>query len=269
MRDYIRAAAVAASLSVAACASAPSQPVARATEGQSNDPLETSNRAVFGANQYVDRNALRPVAKAYRDNLPAGVRRSVRNFVTNLNEPRVLINDVLQGNTSRAWNTTQRFAVNTTAGGLGLFDVATGWGLPYHQADFGQTFGVWGVGPGPDVQLPLFGASNARDTVGTAVNFVANPLTYVTGGLGSALGTANTVGIGAGVVDGRAQLVDTTDALEAGSLDYYATLRSINAQRRAAFVEEGRIGAVRARSAAPARAPSAAPETKAPMNPAD
>ncbi len=261
MREYVRAAAVGASLSVAACASAPADPAARAAYDQANDPAEASNRAVFGANQFVDRNALKPVARAYRDNVPDGVRRGVRNFATNLAEPRVLINDVLQGNANRAWNTTRRFAVNTTVGGLGLFDVATGWRLPHHQADFGQTLGVWGVGPGPDVQLPLFGHSNARDAVGTAVNFAANPLTFATGGVGSALGTANTVGIGAGVVDGRAGLIDTTDALEAGSLDYYATLRSINAQRRATFVEEGRIGAVRARSAAP--------ETKAPMNPAD
>src|ERR1700724_2221265 len=67
-----------------------------------------------------------------------------------------------------AWNTTQRFAINSTIGGAGLFDVASDWDRPHHDADFGQTFGVWGIGTGPSVQLPLFGPSNVRDAVGKA-----------------------------------------------------------------------------------------------------
>lgn len=44
------------------------------------------------------------------------------------------------------------------------------------------------------------------------------------------------------MVDQRASMLKTTDELEANSLDYYVTLRSIYAQRRDAFVAEGKAG---------------------------
>ena len=239
MNSLVNPALVGSLLMVAACATAPPDPVARAEFNQLNDPAEPTNRAIFGANRYVDRNVLKPVAGTYRDVVPDRARRSVGNFASNLSEPRVFLNDVLQGNVSRAWNTTQRFAVNSTLGAAGLFDVATDWGLPKHDADFGQTLGVWGVGTGPSVQLPLLGPSNVRDAVGGVVGIVTNPLSFIPGG---AITAVTSVGTGAGIVDGRAQVLDTTNSLEASSLDYYATLRSISAQRRAALVEEGRMG---------------------------
>ncbi|WP_428488485.1 MlaA family lipoprotein [Rhodopila sp.] len=199
---------------------------------------------MFSANQAVDHNVIKPVATAYKNNVPNRVQHGVHNFVTNLGEPVVLVNDLLQGNVSRAWNTTRRFVVNTTAGGIGIFDVAGGWGLPHHEADFGQTFGVWGIGPGPAVQLPLLGPSNVRDSVGGVLGFVANPLSYVPGG---AVSTVTIAGAGGGALDTRSRLLGTTDSLEKNSLDYYATLRSISAQRRAALVQEGRQGKVQGR----------------------
>jgi phospholipid-binding lipoprotein MlaA len=119
--------------------------------------------------------------------------------------------------------------------------VAAYWDRPRHNADFGQTLGVWGIGPGPAVQLPLFGPSNVRDGVGTLVGVVANPVSFIPGGAAAAIGAA---GGGIGLVDRRAGLLDTTDSLEKTSLDYYATLRSAAAQRRAALVREGRVGDV-------------------------
>ena len=226
------------------CAHAPSDLAARADYQRDNDPAEPVNRAVFGANQFIDRNALKPVAAGYSTYVPGGVRRSVHNFVGNLGEPAVAVNDLLQGNVSRAWNTTQRFVINSTAGGAGLFDVASDLNRPGHQADFGQTLGVWGVGPGPAVQLPLLGPSNVRDSVGTVAGILANPLGFIPGG---AITAITATGTGLGVIDGRALLIPTTDGLEQSSLDYYATLRSISTQRRAALVEEGRAGTVLAK----------------------
>jgi phospholipid-binding lipoprotein MlaA len=143
MNTFGHSCAVSALLVIAACAHVPSDPAARADDNKVDDPAESTNRAVFGANQTVDRNALKPVAAAYRDHVPAGARQSVHNFASNLGEPKVLVNDLLQGNVRRAWNTTQRFVVNSTIGGAGFFDVADDFGLPHHTADFGQTFGVW------------------------------------------------------------------------------------------------------------------------------
>ena len=227
--------AVMAALSLSACAGAPTVSAA-ANVDQPNDPAERTNRAIFAGNQFVDRNLLKTVAHGYQDYVPGQVRKRVGNFAGNLGEPAVAINDVLQGNLGRAWTTSRRFVVNTTVGGLGLFDAATDWGLPHHTADFGQTLGVWGAGPGPVVELPLLGSSNVRDTAGAVVGILTNPFSAA----GGAVSTVASVGSGLGLVDRRAGLLPTTDQLEHDSLDYYATLRTIAAQRRAALVEQGR-----------------------------
>jgi phospholipid-binding lipoprotein MlaA len=239
MRLFERFAAAACLLAVAACTTPPADPEARAEYDAINDPAEPTNRAIFAANQYVDRHVLKPAASAYLEHVPAPARRSIHDFVTNLGEPVVLVNDVLQGNASRAWVTTGRFAIDTTLGVAGLFDPATDWGLPHHSADFGQTFGVWGVGPGPSVQIPLLGFSNLRDTLGRAVGVLADPMGYIPGSTALDIRVG---GGGLGVVDTRADLLPATDSLEKSSLDYYAALRSLVAQRRAALVEEGRSG---------------------------
>ncbi len=70
-------------------------PAARAEFQQDSDPTAPTNRTVFGANQYVGRNALQPVARSYQKNVPGAVRNSLRNFVGNLDQPAVLANDVL------------------------------------------------------------------------------------------------------------------------------------------------------------------------------
>lgn len=211
-------------------------------EGESHDPIESANRVVFDGNLFVDRTVVRPVARAYREQVPQRVRSSVGNFARNLGEPQTLVNDLLQANTTRAWNTTQRFVVNTTVGVAGLFDVAADLGLPHHNADFGQTLGVWGVGPGPVTQLPIMGHSNLRDTVGTVAGFFGDPLGYVPGA-----GTVLAAGKGVGLMDMRARILPQTDALEASSVDFYAAVRSVREQQRAALVEEGRQGRVRDR----------------------
>src|SRR5258708_7116980 len=224
-----RGLSVASVLFLAACAHAPADPEARAAYERANDPAEPTNRVIFSGNQWVDRNALQPVARAYQNHVPDPVRKTVHTFASNPKEPGILVTDPLQANFSRAWVPTQRFVINTTVGGAGFFDVAPDWDRPYHEADFGQTLGVWGAGPGPAVQLPIFGPSNVRDSIGKIVGFVANPLNFVPGGAGDA-------------VDGRAEMLETTDTLEKTSLDYYASLRSMQAQRRAKVVKEGTTG---------------------------
>jgi phospholipid-binding lipoprotein MlaA len=248
------AAALASLLMLGACAEVPTDPVARAAYEDANDPAEPTNRVIFDGNQWVDRNALQPVARTYQEYVPGGVRNALHSFSQNLKAPVVLVNDVLQGNMSRAWTTTQRFVVNTTVGGAGLFDVASGWDLPPHEADFGQTLGVWGVGTGPSVQLPLLGPSNLRDTVGTAFGFFGDPVGYVPG---STMQIIRMSGSAVGAIDGRARALGVTDDLEENSVDYYAAVRSMYAQRRMALVEEGEAGGLPAHAEVePATLPS-------------
>jgi len=229
---------IAVSLSIAGCVSPPTDADADAPPPGVSDPIEPANRAIFDANRFVDRNVAKPVAEAYRDNLPDGVRHAIHNSLSNLGEPVIGLNDALQGNFGRALVAVQRFAVNTTVGGVGVFDVASDWDLRHHDADFGQTLGVWGIGEGPYVELPLLGPSDARDAVGTLIGFVVNPF-FLAGG--SPAVSFTEAGISAGkMLDTRTTYLGTLDALESTSVDYYATLRSVYIQHRQALVAEGK-----------------------------
>jgi phospholipid-binding lipoprotein MlaA len=215
------------------CASSPKSEAAADEADSDNDPAEGVNRAIFKANLAVDRAVMKPVAKAYREHVPDAVQTGVHNVVQNLKEPAVAVNDLLQGHVDNAWQSAQRLVVNTTIGAAGVVDVAAKWGLPPHKADFGQTLGVWGVGEGPYIQLPLLGPSNPRDVVGTAVDLALNPLTFVGGAPATYAGVATG---GANAVDKRAEHLEDLDALERNSLDYYAALRSVYRQHREAEI---------------------------------
>ncbi len=227
------AAALALLLGCCGCAATSGGQASAEDVDSDNDPAELVNRAIFKANMAADRAVIKPVAQAYTDHVPDAVQTGVHNVVQNLKEPGVAINDLLQGNVRLAWQSMQRLAVNTTVGGVGVVDVAAKWGLPPHKADFGQTLGVWGVGEGPFVELPLLGPSNPRDAVGAAVDMALNPLTFVGGAPATYASAAST---SAGMVDARSQHLKDLDDLERNSLDFYATLRSVYRQHRDAEI---------------------------------
>jgi phospholipid-binding lipoprotein MlaA len=252
----VRAAAVATALLVAGCATPPTDPEERIAYDEANDPMEPLNRVIFERNRTVDRNVLRPVAQAYVDLVPDDVRHGVHNVLANFDEPFVTVNLALQGNFDQAWTTVERFAVNTTAGGLGVADVASGWDLPHYDADFGQTFGVWGIGEGPYLMLPLFGPSNPRDAAGLLVGFLLDPLNYVGGPIATSVSVAR---FGLKVVDRRSAHLADLDELERNSLDYYATLRSLYRQRRGALIDRAKGSDGGSPGAPPASDPAASP----------
>lgn len=228
--------ALGALLVLAGCATRPdpSDPEAVAEFEATNDPLEPLNRGSYFVHQAADTLVLRPAAEIYRVLLPPELRRGVRNVLANLRTPVILLNDLLQGDTYRAATTTGRFLVNTTVGIGGLFDVATGRGLPAHSEDFGQTLAVWGMGEGPYLFIPVLGPSNPRDLTGFAVDFASSPFTWITGETGEAVQITRT---GLTALDTREGLIETLDEVERTSLDPYATLRSAYRQRRNAQIE--------------------------------
>jgi phospholipid-binding lipoprotein MlaA len=218
-------------------------PIEQGRLDSANDPAEAINREIFKANKVFDDIVLKPVARAYVKGVSPEMRQSIHNFTNNVGEPVVLANDVLQGNVGRAWNTTQRFAVNTTIGIVGFVDVADKWGRPHHYADLGQTFGVWGIAPGPAVQIPILGPSNLRDAFGLATTSLVGTFA-LQGTIGSAVSYTELGATGVDDIDYRSKLLPNTDALEKNSKDLYASLRLIKAQLRAELVEEGRAGRV-------------------------
>jgi phospholipid-binding lipoprotein MlaA len=103
------------------------------------------NRAVFEGNLALNHTIVYPLAKAYREGLPESVRDRVDAFATNLSEPMVFANTVLQLRFDAAATTLSRFLTNSTLGLAGLYDVAATGDLKHQTGDFGQTMFVWGV----------------------------------------------------------------------------------------------------------------------------
>lgn len=141
------------------------------------DPLEPVNRVTFGFNRAVDTVLVKPLAQSYDFIAPKPVKRGVRNFFGNLGELRNAANSVLQLRFGAAVNAEGRFAINSTLGLAGVFEVADpAFGLVRETQDFGRTLAHWGVGSGVYVVLPLIGPSTVRDAFGSGVDTFANPV---------------------------------------------------------------------------------------------
>lgn len=204
---------------------------------ETNDPMEPLNRVTTKFNKGLENVVFKPVAKAYNAVLPRAVRRSVTNFLRNIDTPVVFLNDLLQGKPKRAGITLGRFLVNSTAGLGGLIDVGAKAGLPYHDEDFGQTLSVWGFGEGPYFVLPVLGPSNRRDGIGALADIAMDPLSWI-----FRVKDLNTLRISRTATDGvdtYARHVDAIEDLERSSLDYYAALRSAYRQARDDDIRDG------------------------------
>jgi len=201
-----------------------------------SDPLETVNRGVFWFNEQADRFVIKPVAKGYDWLLPKPVKRGVSNVFDNLFTPVVAVSDLMQGNFQESAEDVGRFVVNSTVGVVGIFDVATGWGLDKRREDIGQAFGAWGIGSGPYLVLPILGPSSVRDGVGLVGNYFLSPQNYIEDD-GVRWGVTVLGGI-----DTRYRLLDASTVLEQAALDRYAFVRSSYAQYRQNLVEDKDAG---------------------------
>ena len=135
-----------------------------------HDPFEDINRITFNINDSLDNKIAKPVAVVYGDITPQFIQNRITRFFKNLAEIDTFINQALQGKPKLAINDFGRFAINSSIGLFGFFDVATKMGLEAHDEDFGQTLGVWGVPDGPYLMLPIIGPSNARDLMSRPIS---------------------------------------------------------------------------------------------------
>ncbi|MGB8364285.1 MAG: VacJ family lipoprotein [Rhizomicrobium sp.] len=209
-----------------------------AADNGQNDPYESFNRHVFALNETLDKNIAEPVAKGYVDVVPDPARDGIHNFLTNLDQPVTLANDILQGEPLHATQTVGRIVVNSTFGLGGLVDLASPMGIPAHTEDFGETLAIYGAGEGPYLVLPLFGPSNPRDASGILVDILFDPFTYL-GGIrekGWWMAGRETTEF----IDERSQAIDMMDDLRKSSVDIYATLRSLYRQHRNAEIRGGK-----------------------------
>jgi phospholipid-binding lipoprotein MlaA len=235
---FIFLAAGALLLGLAGCATPPpaGDPEALEDFHQTNDPLEPTNRVFYKINDGLDTVILKPAAQAYRYVLPNPVRTGIHNVLDNLGSPVRLTNDTLQGKPRRAGDTAMRFLINTTAGVVGIFDVAKDLGYPNHDTDFGLTLANWGVPEGPFLYLPVLGPSSPRDAAGFGVDIALDPFTWIGRGR-TAFTIASWTKTVVSALDTRSNLLDAIDQVKKTALDPYATFRSLYRQNRVGRLE--------------------------------
>jgi phospholipid-binding lipoprotein MlaA len=231
-------AAILIALALSSCATPPSDPVARAAFEQTNDSLEPLNRKTFAFNQLLDHIVFRPAAKAYVLIFPDDARNAIHHMLDNMKEPTLFFNNVLQGEFKRAEITLGRFIVDSTIGFGGMVDVMTLSGVERQPADFGQTMFVWGVPSGPYLVLPILGPTNPRDAIGSTVDSYADPFTILANDHGITELTTSRLIVGG--VEERARVLDVLDDLEKNAVDFYAEMRSLSQQHRAAELRHGK-----------------------------
>jgi phospholipid-binding lipoprotein MlaA len=204
-----------------------------------NDPWEPMNRDTLKLNGKIDHYFVIPTVGIYFTLVGDGGRRAVHNFLQNVSLPTVFVNDLLQGETRRATQTFGRFMINSTLGLAGFLDpAAKKFHIPAHGEDFGQTLAVWGVGEGPYLVAPFFGPQPPRDGVGLVVDAaIIDPWNYVP--------IKQHIWWDAGryyftLLDLRGQTYETVQGVQRGSVDYYASLRSLYRQLRNNEIRNGR-----------------------------
>ena len=201
------------------------------------DPMQGVNLKSFAVAQAVDGAFIRPAALTYQHSVPKPARMGVRNVFRNLHEPVVFLNFLLQLKPGRAFRTLGRFAINSSIGGAGLFDVARKkpFNLPYHANGFANTLAYYGVKPGPFLYLPVIGPTTARDLFGLATDTATMPVA----GLQPVTGAGFTVSATAfKAIDGRAEGDEALHRLVDNNPDAYGSIREAYLARREAEVAQ-------------------------------
>lgn len=189
---------------------------------ETHDPFVSVNRIVHGFNKATDSVVFKPMAKAYQKVTPRLIQKGIRNFLSNIDDVQIIINDLLQLNLKQAGSDFGRLAINSTVGVGGVFNIAGDvLGMEKHDEDFGQTLAYWGVAPGPYVVLPLLGPSTVRESFGLAANLILNPLKLEDAGTQGKI-------FSVAAIDARASFLNF-DELVVG--DEYLFLRGIYLQR--------------------------------------
>ena len=192
------------------------------------DPWEPFNEKMFSFNYNLDKWVLKPIATGYNFVMPDRIQQMIDSGFDNLLVVPRVVNNMLQWRPAGAGIELSRFLINSTLGIGGLFDIAKQeFGLQKTRADFGQTLGIWGLGPGPFLILPLLPPLTVRDGIGNAVDSAMDPLSYVLPFIWTRLGMR----IGH-MINDRSLNLDLYQGFEETTVDLYSAVRNGYLQRR-------------------------------------
>lgn len=200
---------------------------ATTTPRDPSDPFESYNRKAYAFNTQVDRVVVTPTVKVYNTVIPYPIRTGINNFFLNLFQLPTIANDLLQAELKLAAKDVGRFAVNSTLGIAGFFDVATPMGLEYTYQDFGITLARWGDRNSPYLVIPFIGPSTIRDLFGVLIDY---RLFTIYAYLDPAYVRYSLLGFES--FNYRAQFQEASELTEQIAIDHYILQREAYLQRR-------------------------------------
>jgi phospholipid-binding lipoprotein MlaA len=180
-----------------------------------SDPFESVNRKVYSFNKSLDSAVLKPVAISYKNSTPNFIQTGVTNIFNYIKTPINVFYFSLQGNGEKAGNAMGRLIINTF--GFGVLDFATEVRIPLENTTLGETLGVWGVGEGPYIVLPVLGGATLRDTTTNIVDMKVSLINKMDS-------ADRNIAIGVKTVDERKKLLPLDDMLDY-ALDEYNFVR--------------------------------------------
>jgi phospholipid-binding lipoprotein MlaA len=202
--------------------------------GGSTDSFPTFNRAMWWFNyDIMDKNVLRPVVHGYVNWVPSPFRLGVTHFVSNLDEPNNVVNNLLLGNVKHSGASLARFSLNSTVGMLGLFDIATDMGIREHKMRLTTVLGRAKVTQGPYFMIPLAGPMTLRSGIGQVVDNLYWPYSY----MGTSVTIAKFAITG---LDARARVIDQESIID-NAFDPYITTRDFYLQYEEAKVQGKKV----------------------------
>ena len=223
-------------LSMGGCASnsASQQAEAETNSGDTQDPFEPINRAIWDLNYNVlDAYILRPITVGYITVMPQAGRTGLLNAAHNLEEPVNFVNNLLQGKVGESMDSAFRFVINSTVGLAGAVDVAGAMGVERQEEDFDEVMGVWGIGNGPYLMIPATGPNDVRGVTGEVIDNLYFPTTYLNSNWTILRWTLE-------LLEKRALFMEQEQQLEA-SADAYAFVKSAYFQNKAFQVNDGEV----------------------------
>jgi len=150
--------------------------------------LDSMNRGSREFNFWMFDHVLEPASRGYNYVVPKWGQQRIQNFFENLERPRDIVNSLLQGKGRRAGNHLAAFLVNTTAGVAGFFVLSDRFIDIEPPETTNETFGFYGIPPGPYIVVPLYGESCPRCAVGSLGDAVLYPLFWIPGQAGLYVG---------------------------------------------------------------------------------
>ncbi len=189
------------------------------------DPYEKTNRKVFAFNMYMEETFLDPVVRGYLYIVPETFQYNINNFFKNLEEPLTFVNNILQLQFIESGKTVARFAINSTLGFAGTFEIADQIGLQRHRQRFNQTLGKWNVADGPYLAVPFIRPTNTRDFVAMGLNAILDPTILIPKSF-----FVETVLTGSDLFTSYARSYETVESLKKQSIDFYEASKSMYQQ---------------------------------------